>query len=68
MLEEEVVEKKKEKTNKQNGVWQIHTNQELLNMCREPDIISEIRKGRLRWLGHVERLPISAQFLILNEL
>ena len=26
-------------------------------MYRETDIISEIRKGRLRWLGHVERMP-----------
>jgi hypothetical protein len=23
----------------------------------EPDIISEIRTGRLRWVGHVERMP-----------
>jgi hypothetical protein len=23
----------------------------------EPNIISEIRKGRLKWLGHVERMP-----------
>jgi hypothetical protein len=22
----------------------------------EPDIVSEIRKGRLRWLGHVARI------------
>jgi hypothetical protein len=28
----------------------------LTNACREPDITSEIRKGRLRWLGHVERM------------
>ena len=25
-------------------------------MYGEPDIISEIKKGRLRWLGHVERM------------
>jgi len=24
---------------------------------REPDVISEIRKGRLPWLEHVERMP-----------
>jgi hypothetical protein len=36
---------------KRNGVWRIRTYQEFMNMCREPDIISEIRKGRLRWLG-----------------
>lgn len=25
-------------------------------LCGETDIISEIRKGRVRWLGHVERV------------
>jgi hypothetical protein len=28
-----------------------------MDLCREPDIISETRKGRLRWLGHEERMP-----------
>jgi hypothetical protein len=28
-----------------------------MDLYREPDIISEIIKGRLRWLGHVEILP-----------
>ena len=27
------------------------------DLCRELDIISEIRKGRLSQLGHVERMP-----------
>jgi hypothetical protein len=36
-------------------VWRIHTNQ-LINPYREPHIVSEIGKGRLRSLGHVERL------------
>ena len=30
---------------------------DLMDLYIEPDIISEIRKGRLRWLGHVERMP-----------
>jgi hypothetical protein len=32
------------------------TTIELLNLFREPDIITEIIKGRLRWLGQVERM------------
>jgi hypothetical protein len=28
-----------------------------MNLYRQPDIISEIRKGRLRWLGQVEKMP-----------
>jgi hypothetical protein len=27
-----------------------------MNLCREPDVISGIRKGRLRRLEHVERM------------
>jgi hypothetical protein len=28
-----------------------------MDLYRGPDIISEIRKGRLRWLGHMETMP-----------
>jgi hypothetical protein len=31
---------------KENGVWRICTNQEFYESFREPDIITEIRKGR----------------------
>jgi hypothetical protein len=31
-------------------------NPELMARCREPGVISEIRKGRLRLSGHMERL------------
>jgi len=41
---------------KENGVWMILKYQELIDRCGEPGIISEIRKGRLRWLRHMERL------------
>ena len=37
-------------------VWRICTSPELMNLHREPYIMSEIKKGRLRWLGHVERV------------
>jgi hypothetical protein len=42
---------------KENYVWRIRTNHDLTDLQREPDIVSEIRKARLRWLGHVERMP-----------
>jgi hypothetical protein len=32
----------------ENGVWTVRTHQELMHLYRAPDIISEIRKGRLR--------------------
>lgn len=42
---------------KENYVWRIRTNHDLIDLQREPDIVSEIRKARLRWLGHAERIP-----------
>ena len=40
---------------KESGVWRIRTKQ-LMDLHIKPDVISEIRKGRLRWLGRVERI------------
>jgi len=43
---------------KENGVWKkIRTIQELMGLCRGPNIISEIGKERLRRVEHVERVP-----------
>jgi hypothetical protein len=33
---------------KENGMWRLCTNHELINLYREPHIILEIRKGLLR--------------------
>jgi hypothetical protein len=40
----------------ENGIWRIRTNKELMAMCQELDIVAEIKKARLRCLGHVERM------------
>jgi hypothetical protein len=42
---------------KENGVRRIHIDQVLMDLYREPDIISEIGKGRLEWLGYLARMP-----------
>jgi hypothetical protein len=39
-----------------NGIWRIRTNKELIALYQELDIVAEIKKARLRWLGHVERM------------
>jgi hypothetical protein len=39
-----------------NGIWRIRTNKELLSLYQELNIVAEIKKARLRWLGHVERM------------
>jgi len=38
------------------GYWRSRTNEEVRQLYRELDIVTEIKKGRLRWLGHVERM------------
>jgi hypothetical protein len=41
---------------KENGAWGIRNIQEWMNLYRETDIISEIRKRWLRWLWLVARV------------
>jgi hypothetical protein len=38
------------------GYWNSRTNEEVRQLYGELDIVTEIRKGRLRWLGRVERM------------
>lgn len=40
----------------ENGGWRIRHNVELYNLYQEPRISVEVRKGRLRWVGHLERM------------
>jgi hypothetical protein len=37
----------------EHGVWRIRTNLELQNVYRSPDIVTEIKVRRLKWLGHI---------------
>ena len=39
------------------GYWRSRTNEEVRQLYGELDVVTEIKKkGRLRWLGHVERM------------
>jgi len=38
------------------GYWRCRTNEEVRQLYGELDIVTEIKKGRLRWLGHEERM------------
>jgi len=38
------------------GYWRSRTNEEVRQSYGELDIVTEIKKGRLRWLRHVERM------------
>lgn len=39
-----------------NGEWRKRYNFELYQLYGEPDIVNFIKTGRLRWIGHVERM------------
>jgi hypothetical protein len=39
-----------------NGIWRIRTHKELITLYQELDTVTEIKKARLRWMGHVERM------------
>jgi hypothetical protein len=38
------------------GIWRIRINKELIALYQEVYIIAYIKKARLRWLGHAERM------------
>jgi hypothetical protein len=43
-------------TQKPNGEWRLKTNEELENIIRNENIVRHIKRKRLSWLGHVERM------------
>jgi hypothetical protein len=44
-------------TKEPNGLWRIKTNEELDELIKRKNIIRFIKSQRLKWLGHVERMP-----------
>jgi hypothetical protein len=40
----------------ENGEWRIRTNTELMELYEELDIVTEVKRMRLRRLGHMERM------------
>lgn len=43
----------------ENGIWRRRSNEELRNLYGQPDIVTEQKKARLKWFGHVERMEES---------
>ena len=41
---------------KENGLWRIKTNEELMTKYKTPDIVSIMKIRRLEWLGQVVRM------------
>jgi len=45
-------------TRTDDGYWRIKTNQEINDTLKGQNIFGFIKKQRLNWLGHVERMRI----------
>jgi len=43
-------------TRTEDGCWRIKTNQEINDILKGQNVIGFIKKQRLNWLGHVERM------------
>ena len=43
-------------TRSDDGYWRIKTNQKISDILKGQNIIGFIKKQRLNWLGHVERM------------
>lgn len=43
----------------EDGTWRRQTNKEVYEAYGDPDIIQHIKAQRVRWLGHVSRMPAS---------
>ena len=44
-----------------NGKWPIRYNSELYSIYTDPDIIKTIKVSKLRWTGHIMRMPEETQ-------
>jgi hypothetical protein len=56
IFEKKVMRKIYGPTRSDDGYWKIKTNQEINDILKGQNIIGFIKKQRLNWLGHVERM------------
>ncbi|PSN57406.1 hypothetical protein C0J52_07305, partial [Blattella germanica] len=43
----------------ENGEWRLRYNREIYELYNSPDIVTDIKIGRLRWAGHIQRMKPS---------
>jgi len=37
----------------EHGIWRVRSNQEMWELWKDPDIVGDIVKKKLEWIGHV---------------
>ena len=42
---------------KENQIWRVKTNEELVKLIKYKNIINYIIAQRLSWFGHIQRMP-----------
>jgi len=57
VFERKILRKTFGPTKEVNGLWRIKTNEELDELIKRKNIIRFIKSQRLKWLGHMERMP-----------
>jgi hypothetical protein len=40
-----------------NGLWRMKNSEELNDLIQRTNIVTFIKSQRLKWLGHVQRMP-----------
>jgi len=56
IFERKIMRKILGRTRSDDGYWRIKTNQEINDILKGQNIVGFIKKQRLNWLGHVERM------------
>jgi hypothetical protein len=41
---------------KEDGIWKLRTNKELIKLYNNPDTVAKVRSRRIAWLGHLIRI------------
>jgi hypothetical protein len=56
VFERKIIRKISGPTRSDDGYWKIQTNQEINDILKGRNILGFLKKQRLNWLGHVERM------------
>jgi hypothetical protein len=54
-------------TKESNGLWRIKTNEELDDLIQQQNVLRFIKSQRLKWIGHVERMPQEREVTRINK-